>query len=181
MAQSEHDDGVDWYHPKQRAIIPLNRPLYINRSNQRLWRQHTYRITLNQAFRDVMLQCRENRDGCWISNGLIDFYTQLHQQGHALSLECWNDNRLVGGIYGVKLGAAFCGESMFSAQSGAGKIALIALFNMLQQAGYHLFDAQYKNPHLMQFKIEMISGEQYFEQLQQALKMVPQELHISSI
>lgn len=179
MAQGESDEQLYWFHPEVRTVFPLDVPLHLNRSNRRLWRQHQYRLSVNEAFETVMQACRENRDGCWISDRIIQLYTQLHQAGHAISLECWQEEVLVGGIYGVSLGGAFCGESMFSRQSGAGKIALTALHNALRTAGYQLFDVQYTNAHLTQFKPVELARESYLEELHAALEVVPHKLDIS--
>lgn len=153
--------------------------MQLPRSQKRLFRNHPYRLTLNKDFRGVMEQCRRNRDGCWISNRIIDLYSELHALGYAISLECWQEDELAGGIYGITLGGAFFGESMFSRVSGASKVALIALRQALYHAGYVLFDVQYVNDHLKQFGVVEISSESYLAQLQLALEVVPHELDIS--
>ena len=179
MAQSEDDPELMWFNPDPRALIPLDGGFHISRTNKKLFRQHEYRLTLNRDFRGVMEQCRRDRDGCWISNRIIDYYSELQTRGFAQSLECWQGEQLVGGIYGVTLGAAFFGESMFSRVSGASTIALMAMVKALRAAGYTLFDVQYVNDHIEQFGIIEISREHYLERLDVALDVAPKELNIS--
>lgn len=180
MAQGEQDESVGWYLPEQRAILPLCEAdgLHFSRSNRRLLQNHSFTLTLNHAFREVMEGCRENRDGCWISDKMIDLYDQTHRLGYAHSLECWQDNQLIGGIYGIAIGGLFCGESMFSRVSGASKVALYTLVTTLEKAGYQLFDVQYVNPHLQQFGVKEISADAYGEKLGHALQLTPHKLQI---
>lgn len=180
MAQAEDDPDLLWFYPQMRGIIPLGDEFHISRSNKRLFRNHKYEISLDRDFRGVMEQCRRARDGCWISDRIIDLYCQTHEMGFAHSVECWNEGELMGGIYGIALGGAFFGESMFSRQSGASKIALITLADMLYKAGYVLFDVQYVNEHLKQLKVIEISCESYLQRLDAALNIMPHKLNISS-
>lgn len=179
MARSEDDSELDWYYPQQRGIMPLDEKFHLSRSNKRLLRQHPYTLTLNKDFRAVMEQCRKERDGCWISDKIIELYSQTHDLGFAHSVECWKNDSLMGGIYGIAIGGAFFGESMFSRKSGASKIALITLRQSLIKAGYRLFDVQYVNEHLRQFNVQEISCDSYSQQLKEALALVPNELNIS--
>lgn len=179
MAQAADDEEIYWFNPEHRGIISLDGGFKINDSNQRLLISHRYSLTVNKAFRAVMEGCRENRDGCWISDKIIDLYCQVHEMGFASSIECWEADKLQGGLYGIHLGGAFFGESMFSRQSGASKIALISLVGALREAGYQLLDAQYVNDHLKQFGVVEISSESYLERLKSALKVVPKKLDIS--
>lgn len=178
MAQTEDDPELYWFNPDQRAILPMEGELPLSRSHKRLFRNHDYQLVLNRDFRGVMEQCRRDRDGCWISDRIIDLYYQLHELGFAHSLECWQDEQLMGGIYGIALGGAFFGESMFSRVSGASTVALVALQQLLRRSGYGLFDVQYVNDHLKQFGVVEISRESYLTRLDQALDMVPQKLDI---
>ena len=180
MAQSASDEEIHWYNPLQRGIIPLDERFKINHSNQRVLRSHPFSLTVNRDFRLVMEACRENRDGCWISDKIIDLYCETHKMGFASSIECWQGDELMGGLYGIHIGGAFFGESMFSRQSGASKIALISLVQALRVAGYQLLDAQYVNEHLKQFGIVEISAESYKAKLNAALEVMPQKLNIGS-
>ncbi len=179
MAQAEDDPELMWFNPDPRALIPLDGGFHISRTNKRLFRQHEYALTLNRDFRGVMEQCRRDRDGCWISNRIIDYYSELHVKGFAQSLECWQGEQLIGGIYGITLGGAFFGESMFSRVSGASTIALMAMVEALCVAGYVLFDVQYVNDHLKQFGVVEISRDSYLERLDIALNVTPHKLNIS--
>ena len=180
MAQGEDDSELYWYHPEQRGILPLDDGFHLSRSNKRLFQNHEYTLTLNKDFRGVMEQCRRNREGVWISNRIIDLYGELFELGFAQSVECWKDGALMGGIYGIALGGVFCGESMFSRESGASKIALITLQQALRKAGYVLFDVQYVNEHLTQFGVQEIPRARYLERLEQALTLRTHKLDISA-
>ena len=179
MAQAEDDPELHWFRPEQRGIIPLGDDFHISRSNKRLFRNHKYEIVLNRDFRAVMEQCRRDRDGCWISDRIIDLYSETHNMGFAHSVESWQDDQLMGGIYGISIGGAFFGESMFSRETGASKVALISLTQSLHAAGYILFDVQYVNEHLKQFGVMEISCESYLQLLDEALDIVPHKLNIS--
>lgn len=179
MARSETDDGLDWYYPRRRGVLSLETEFPISRSHKKLFRDHPYTLTLNQDFRGVMEQCRRNRKGgCWISDRLIDLYTQTQELGFAQSVECWKDGVLTGGVYGISLGGVFFAESMFSRETGASKVALISLQRALRRAGYVLLDVQYVNEHLKQFGAVEISRDSYLQRLSNALAVVPQKLDI---
>lgn len=146
-----NDDGtIQWHDPDPRAVFPLQ-GLKPDRTTRRLSATGRFRITRNEAFTDVMRSCADpclpGRDGTWINEEMISAYSELHHMGAGLSMEAWENGALVGGIYGVSLGRAFFGESMFSRISGASRVAFHHLVGHLQQTGFVLFDTQYINPH----------------------------------
>ena len=132
-----------WHRPEQRGVIPLDR-VKISRSLRKEIERNTFTITTDQAFRDVIAACADRED-TWISEEIVDAYTQLHELGHAHSVEAWFDDNLVGGLYGVSIGGAFFGESMFSRKSNASKVAFAHLVYRLNSHGYRLLDTQYVN------------------------------------
>ena len=141
-------DPITWWSPDPRAIFELD-VLHVSQSLSRVIRKGTFRPTVDRAFRRVMEGCAtpaRGRRSTWISPEFIEAYTQLHVQGHAHSLECWQDRRLVGGIYGVALGGFFAGESMFHRVSDASKVALFHLIEHLRKRGFVLFDIQMLTP-----------------------------------
>lgn len=132
-----------WHRPEIRAIIPLDR-VHIPRSLRKEIDRGTFTITVNTAFEDVITACAE-RDDTWISDEIIETYTQLHHMGYAHSVESWFEGSLVGGLYGVSIGAAFFGESMFSRKSNASKVAFAHLVSRLRERQFQLLDTQYIN------------------------------------
>jgi leucyl/phenylalanyl-tRNA---protein transferase len=178
MAMSRADPNLYWFNPDPRAILPLD-ALHIPRSLKHILKNHSYHFTLNAAFEDVMLGCAENRAESWINPTILALYTQLHRQGYAVSLEVWDTpSSLIGGIYGVSLGGAFFGESMFSRVSNASKLALVTLANALRKSGYTLFDVQYQNDHIRQFGVIEIPREEYLQKLNRALATQPDAIVI---
>lgn len=140
-----------WWSPDPRAVLEPEQ-LYISRSLAKLARRNRYQLTLNTAFDQVIRACRqlrENREGTWITPGIEQAYCRLHQQGHAHSVEVWQDERLVAGLYGIALGKLFCGESMFHRVDNGSKLAMLALCQHLSRHGGELIDCQLPNPHLM--------------------------------
>jgi leucyl/phenylalanyl-tRNA---protein transferase len=141
---AEPDTGkILWHRPDPRAIIPLH-DVPIPRSLRQVLRRGTFTVTLDACFEDVIRACGD-RDDSWISEDIVLAYTGLHEMGHAHSIETWLDGRLVGGLYGVHLGAAFFGESMFSTVSNASKVAFAHLVAILRANGFRLLDTQYIN------------------------------------
>ncbi len=177
MADDRYAEGLRWYRPEMRGIIPLDN-FHIPKSLRKLIRQHPFEIRINSAFSDVIRACAQRKE-TWINNEIIRAYCQLAQIGFAHSVECWKDEKLVGGLYGVALGAAFFGESMFSHAPGASKVALVHLVEKLREGNYLLLDAQYSNPHLEQFGICEIPQEEYLKQLEYALTCTPLPVFIS--
>jgi len=150
MADSRDDDELFWVEPRRRAILPLD-GFQLSRSLARTLRRGRFRVTCNAAFHDVLLACaapRRDGENTWISGRIEASYLQLHQLGHAHSLECWQEDDLVGGLYGVGFDGAFCGESMFSRVPDASKVALAWLVAALRRAGAGLLDCQFMTNHL---------------------------------
>jgi len=144
-------EPILWWSPDPRCVF-LTARLRPNRSLRRQLRGKDWTVTVDRAFRAVMEACaapRPGQRGTWIGPAMIEAYAALHAQGHAHSVEVWAGARLVGGIYGVAVGRLFCGESMFSAESGGSKLALCALARLLRGWGFPLIDAQVSNPHLL--------------------------------
>jgi leucyl/phenylalanyl-tRNA--protein transferase len=170
---SDPKDGkVYWCQPYKRAIVHLDsyKP---SRDVRRLKRKNEYRVTFNEEFEGVIKGCaapRKNDDETWISSEIIDAYIQLHELGLAHSVECWYDGKLAGGLYGIAMGGAFFGESMFFRRAYASQIAFDYLVVHLIHKGYLLLDAQIMNPHLEKLGAVEISHEEYMELLAMAMK-----------
>jgi leucyl/phenylalanyl-tRNA--protein transferase len=170
------DDGeIRWYSPDPRGIIPLESFRVPSRLG-RVIRAGTFQIELNRAFDAVIRACAETdrRDGdpgTWIDREIIDSYVELHRLGVAHSVEAWQDGRLVGGLYGVALGGAFFGESMFHSKTDASKVALAALVEHLRAHGFLLLDIQWVTPHLEQFGAVEIPRPTYLEMLEEAIAL----------
>lgn len=192
MADSRHG-AIGWYRPDRRGVLPMDADgLHIPRSLAKFARRGLYTITTDQAFADVITRCAEpapGREDTWINDEIIANYCHLFDMGLAHSVEAWvisptasqqgNDKvtrqspQLVGGIYGVSLGAAFFGESMFSHADNASKLCLVELFRHLHRLSYRLFDIQMVTPVLEQFGAIEITGQQYLAQLHDALACKP--------
>lgn len=167
MADPDEDHALYWYEPEWRGIIPLD-AFHVPKNLARLYRQGKFELRMNTAFRDVMKGCAE-RDETWISEEIVEVYCELHKRGHAYSFESWQQGKLVGGLYGVAMGKAFFGESMFSRATDASKVALVFLVNTLKANNYTLLDTQYLNDHLKQFGAIEIPREAYLDLLYQAI------------
>lgn len=141
---AEPDDGrILWHRPDPRGIIPLD-DLTLPRSLQKLVRRGVFTVTINEAFSEVIKACGD-RDNTWINRDIMDAYIELHDLGYAHSIECWQNDQLAGGLYGVALGGAFFGESMFTRVSNASKVAFAHLIEHLRQQRFRLLDTQYVN------------------------------------
>ncbi|MHA6345509.1 leucyl/phenylalanyl-tRNA--protein transferase [Roseivivax sp. CAU 1761] len=167
MAESRTDPDIFWVDPKHRGVLPLDR-FHISRSLARRLRRDDYRVTLNRDFAGVMAACAD-REVTWINAEISELYGALHSAGHAHSLEIWQDGQLAGGVYGVALGGAFCGESMFSRRRDASKVALAWLVDLLNRAGFTLFDTQFVTAHLLSLGAEEIPRAEYQRRLAEAL------------
>lgn len=167
MAEHRDDPDLFWVDPKFRGIIPLD-GFHISRSLARRIRNCGFTITIDTDFMSVVDGCADRAD-TWINTELRDLYAQLHRSGHAHSLEVWEADRLVGGVYGVVLGAAFFGESMFSRRTDASKIALAYLVDRLRQTGFQLFDTQFLTAHLATLGAIEIPRSQYRQELDEAI------------
>lgn len=170
MAESRDDPQLYWIDPEARGILPLDK-FHVPKRLRRTIRQRPFEVRVDTAFRETMLGCAEaapNRDGTWINDRIVGLYCDLHAAGRAHSVECWQGSALVGGLYGVSLGAAFFGESMFSRATDASKVALVYLVARLIRGGYRLLDTQFVTSHLTQFGAIEISRDQYRARLFQA-------------
>lgn len=153
MSESADDPDIYWVQPEIRGIIPLDR-FHVSKSLSKRIRQEPFRIRINTAFEAVMRACAEpveNRPSTWINSKILDLYSQLHAMGHAHSVEAWEGDELIGGLYGVSLGAAFFGESMFSRRTDASKICLVHLVERLKSSHFKLLDTQFTTDHLKTF------------------------------
>ena len=178
MADSAESAEIKFYDPDVRALIPLawregaRHEFHLPRRLARTVRQQRFAVTIDRDFPAVIDACAALGDGrseTWINRDIRQLYIALHRLGFAHSIEVWHDGKLVGGLYGVALRAAFFGESMFSRRTDASKVALVHLVARLRACGFHLLDAQFTNDHLRQFGIHEISREQFQQRLQRAL------------
>lgn len=169
MAEHRDDPEVFWVEPRRRGIIPLDR-FHISRSLARSLRRVPHRMRINTAFTQVMEACADRPD-TWINAVIIDVFNRLHEHGHAHSLEIWDGEELIGGVYGLALGGAFCGESMFSRRTDASKMALAYLVDRLNLGGFTLFDTQFITHHLASLGAIEIPRDAYRRQLQAALSL----------
>jgi len=172
MAESRDDPSVFWVDPKVRGVFPLD-TFHVPRSLRKVVRRGKFEIRCDSVFNDVVVACAtttEQRQETWINGEIQKAYGELHNRGFAHSVECWLGGVLVGGLYGVSLGGAFFGESMFSTSTNASKVALVHLVARLKMGGYRLLDAQFVTDHLRQFGAEELSCRIYQEQLEEAIK-----------
>jgi leucyl/phenylalanyl-tRNA---protein transferase len=170
MADSRDDEEIFWVEPRERAIIPLDR-FRLSRSLAKVLRQDRFRVTCNADFAGVVRACaapRPDHPDTWINRTIEASYLALHQAGHAHSLECWQDGEMVGGLYGVSVNRAFCGESMFSTADNASKVALAWLVALLRQAGFRLLDCQFMTDHLASLGAITLPREDYLALLEEA-------------
>jgi leucyl/phenylalanyl-tRNA---protein transferase len=165
---AEEDGSVYWHCPDPRAIIPLE-GVKVSRSLAKIVTKNVFDVRFNTAFGAVIRACSE-RDETWISQDIIEIYTQLHDTGYAHSVEAWLDGQLVGGLYGIAIGSAFFGESMFSTVSNASKVAYVHCTNRLRERGFTLLDSQYINPHMESLGAVLIAKSQYYTLLRKALR-----------
>ncbi len=167
MSESRDDPDIFWVDPRLRGVFPLDW-FRISRSLARTIRRGTFRVTIDTAFADVVDGCAD-RPETWINPTIRAIYGALHDQGHAHAVEVWQDDRLVGGVYGICIGAAFFGESMFSRTTDASKVALAYLVDILRAGGFQLFDTQFLTPHLASLGAVEIPRAQYHRQLAAAV------------
>jgi leucyl/phenylalanyl-tRNA--protein transferase len=167
---ADRDGIIRWYTANPRGIFPLE-SFHIPRTLRQIVRQNKFDVRFNSAFEPTMRACMLERrqEGTWINQSLIDAYVHLHELGFAHSVETWRNGELVGGLYGVSLGAAFFGESMFHQSPNASKVALVHLIERLRQRGYELLDSQASTPHLRQFGCIDIPATEYLFRLKRAL------------
>jgi leucyl/phenylalanyl-tRNA---protein transferase len=167
MSESRDDPDIFWVDPRQRGIFPLD-GFRISRSLARSMRRGHFRITVDTDFAGVMDGCAD-RPETWINPTIRALYLALHHQGHAHSVEVWQDGNLVGGVYGICIGGAFFGESMFSRATDASKVALAYLVDLLREGGFSLFDTQFLTPHLASLGGVEIPRAQYHRLLAAAV------------
>ena len=171
MANDRHDPTIHWIDPKRRGVLPLDQ-FHQPRSLRKAMRRTPFEIRVDSAFAQVIEACAEvrpERPRTWLNDELIGLYCALHRRGYAHSVEAWTGGRLVGGLYGVSLGAAFFGESMFTRIRDASKVALVVLVERLSAGGYRLLDTQFVTDHLRQFGAVEIARERYHRELRRAL------------
>ncbi len=169
MSEARDDNSVGWYSASLRGIIPMEK-FKVSSNVERLIRQERYNCRMNTQFRQVMVECAD-RQSTWISDIIIDSFEILHFSGHAHSVEIYDEeNELAGGLYGVSLGGAFFGESMFKNANEADKIALWHCHQILEKGGFELWDTQFYTDHLSQFGCIEITAEDYDQRLKKALK-----------
>ncbi len=172
MSESRDDPHVFWVDPEVRGVLPLDR-FHVSRRLRKTVRRGLYRVSCDGAFSEVVGSCAESTTGrreTWINPAIERAVLELHDMGFAHSVEAWDEDRLVGGLYGVALGGAFFGESMFSRARDASKVALVHLVARLRFGGFRLLDTQFVTDHLRQFGAIEIPARVYLERLDEALK-----------
>ncbi len=182
MAEAKDNPLLHWMHPEMRGILPLD-DFHVPTSLAKFIKKSSLIITTNAVFPQVIRACAETTDGrqdTWINEQIIKLYTELWEYGFAHSVECWQESShkgddpvLVGGLYGVSIGGAFFGESMFSRTNNASKVALVHLVELLKNAGYTLLDTQFTNDHLKQFGVIEIPRIEYLVKLSEAIAITP--------
>lgn len=164
----EDGEPITWWAPDPRMVLVFDY-LVISKSMRNILNRKIFTVTFNQNFREVITNCqsikREGQNGTWITDDMIEAYCELHRQGHAQSVEVWQDGELVGGLYGVDLGHIFCGESMFSKVSNASKVAFITLVEHLRNSNYVLLDCQVYNEHLESLGAFEVNREDFMKVL----------------
>lgn len=161
--------GIHWYLPEWRGILPV-KDFHVPRRFEQYLKNHPFELRWSTAFGDVMRGCAD-RDETWITEDIIDSYERLHDLGFAHSAEVWREGRLVGGVYGVAIGAAFFGESMFSRETQASKVALVMLQRRLKARGFIMHDTQWTTEHLAMFGGHEIPCDEYLDMLGRAIRM----------
>lgn len=172
MARGRHGN-IDWFMAEPRTIIPLDERFKVPRAVRRLLKRHPYRIAFDENFEDVIRACARHdevpSEEVWLSNQMIGLYCELHRSGYAHSVELYVKERLVGGLYGVAIGGAFFGESMFSRVASASQIALVSLVERLRERDFRLLDAQMRTPHIARFGAIDLTHDEYLTQLADAI------------
>jgi len=173
MSDGRNEKDIFWVDPEYRGILPLNK-FHLPRRLHRIVRSNQFQISTDTAFKEVTEACAEPASGrwtTWINHEIQDLFLELHERGFAHSLETWNNDVLVGGLYGIALGGAFFGESMFSRHNNASKVALVHLVGRLKLGGFKLLDTQFVTTHLDQFGVVEIPRRVYQSQLAAALSI----------
>lgn len=164
------DGTIYWFSPDPRCVFPLDR-FHVPRSVRQVIRRAVFKVRVNTAFDEVIAACADRDEGTWISGEVMRIYRTLHRGGHAHSVECWQGDTLAGGLYGVAIGGAFFGESMFTRVTNASKVALAALVERLQTRGFALLDTQWSTPHLARFGAVEIPRRTYLRRLRAAVAL----------
>ncbi|MEM6622393.1 MAG: leucyl/phenylalanyl-tRNA--protein transferase [Pseudomonadota bacterium] len=167
MADSAEAEELYWVDPRKRGILPLN-GFHVSRSLRKRLRRMDYRVRVDTAYEQVLDLCAA-RPETWINETIRTLFLQLHRMGHAHSVEVWKDNQMIGGLYGLRLGGAFFGESMFSAERDGSKIALAWLVARLKAGGFSLLDTQFTTPHLEGLGARAVPRSHYLDLLERAL------------
>ena len=163
------DDTIEWFSPDPRAILPLDK-LHVPHALRRTLKKEVFNVRVDQRFAEVIRACAKRKD-TWINDEIIHGYERLHELGYAHSVETWSEGKLVGGLYGVAIGGAFFGESMFHRVTDASKVALVALVQRLRARKFVLLDTQWLTPHLAQFGVSEISRSHYLRLLGRAVEL----------
>jgi len=165
----EGDEPILWWAPNPRMVLFLDE-LVVSKSMRNILNRNSFKVTFNQNFMEVISNCqrikRDGQNGTWITNEMVEAYCKLNELGIAKSVEVWQNDTLVGGLYGIDLGTVFCGESMFSKVSNASKVAFITLANQLREANYKLLDCQVYNEHLDSLGCREIEREDFMRFLE---------------
>ncbi len=165
---ADEDGEIGWYSPDPRCVFEFDR-FHIPHGLKPVLRRGVFEVRVDTAFEDVIQACADRDEGTWISPEIMRVYTELHHLGFAHSVETWRDGRLAGGLYGVAIGGAFFGESMFHRVTDASKVALVALMRRLEQRGFTLVDTQWATPHLQRFGAVEIPRDEYLRRLDRAI------------
>ena len=171
MAENLSNDIINLYQPKKRFLIPID-TFHIPKKLFKLFKNNIYTFKINSEFENVISKCQlasRKDNGTWINNVILDTYINLHHEKKAHSVECYNQNKLVGGLYGVHIGGCFFGESMFSDLTNTSKFCLLYLIAILKKNLFSILDSQFYNKHLIQFGAFEISNENYLEKLNVSL------------
>jgi leucyl/phenylalanyl-tRNA--protein transferase len=158
---------IQWFSPQRRGLLPLA-DFHVPHGTRRAVRDPAWEVRIDTVFEEVMRACAE-REETWIDDMILASYVELHRRGHAHSVEIWRDGELAGGLYGVKVGGAFFGESMFHRRTDASKVALVQLVRILRAGGFTLLDTQWTTPHLKQFGAMEVSRAHYLRLLARAV------------
>jgi len=168
----KEEDPILWWSPNPRFVLHID-DLHISKSLQKTIKKNIYTVKFNVNFEQVIKECaqakREDQEGTWITNDMIEAYCELHSAGHAHSFESYLDGELVGGGYGVVIGDIFCGESMFAKKNDASKVAFVSLVKHLKKQGFKLIDSQIYTPHLESFGSKHITRDEYLQYVKEAL------------
>lgn len=171
MAENADDPSIFWIEPEVRGVMPLDE-FHVPRSLKKFMNRGTFDVTFNRNFQAVMRNCAQSakgREETWINSTILKLYGKLHEMGHAHSVEVWYGDQMVGGLYGVSLGRAFFGESMFMRRTNASKVALVHLVERLNERGFVLLDTQFNTEHLSQFGTRDVARDEYLKMLEVAL------------